>query len=279
MKSDTTGPLVIIGGAEDKDTKNGCTILREFVRLSGGDSARIVVLTVATDYPEEVGKEYAAVFRDLDVTDIQVVDVSRRADASRPEALEALGQATGVFFTGGDQLHVTSLIGGSPMYQCLKRRHAEGLVVAGTSAGAAMMANSMIIRGESETSPRFGAVRMGAGMDFLPGTVIDTHFLQRGRIGRLIAAVAHYPHDMGLGVDENTALIVTDGHFEVMGAGAVTVVDGGGMTYTNVPDIEEDEPLALHDIRLHILPAGYKFDLLNRVPVVEDPKQAKGSDS
>ena len=260
-----TGTLVVVGGAENKDENP--VILREIVKLAGGSQARLVVLTVATDQPGESGDEYTKAFQKLGVRDVHVVDVSTREDAVNPDALALIENATGVFFTGGDQLHVTSLLGGSRLDHCLKERLAEGMLIAGTSAGAAMMANSMILSGEAEQSPRFGEIRVGGGMTYLPGTVIDTHFSQRGRFGRLLAAVAHYPQELGLGIDENTGMVVEDGHFRVIGEGAVTVIDGGEMSYTNVPDLREGEFMALHDARVHVLPPGYEFDLTARRPI------------
>ncbi len=260
-----TGTLVVVGGAENKDENP--VILREIVKLAGGSQARLVVLTVATDQPGESGDEYTKAFQKLGVRDVHVVDVSTREDAVNPDALALIENATGVFFTGGDQLHVTSLLGGSRLDHCLKERLAEGMLIAGTSAGAAMMANSMILSGEAEQSPRFGEIRVGGGMTYLPGTVIDTHFSQRGRFGRLLAAVAHYPQELGLGIDENTGMVVEDGHFRVIGEGAVTVIDGGEMSYTNVPDLREGDYMALHDVCVHVIPQGYGYDLKERRPI------------
>ena len=267
------GQLVIIGGGEDKEGES--KILKEFVRLAGGAKAKIVVLTVATDHPEELGKEYKQVFQRLGAKEAQVMDVSQRTDAHDEKALRLIEAATGVFFTGGDQLHVTALIGGSEMDRLLHERYIQGLIVGGTSAGAAMMSNSMMVDGPPEESPRLGDVRLGPGVEFVLGGVIDTHFSQRGRHGRLISTVAQFPHDLGIGIDENTAMIVKDGHFEVIGAGAVTVMDAGALTYTNVPEAEDGDCLALHNIRLHILPAGHKFDLHQRRPIVDQQPKAK----
>ncbi|MFL6227189.1 MAG: cyanophycinase [Pyrinomonadaceae bacterium] len=274
--SEARGTLVVVGGAEDKE--DDCHILKEFVRLAKGPKARIVVMTVATSKPEEVGREYKAVFRRLGVDDAEVVDVSTREDAALPGALEKIGRATALYFTGGDQLHVTSLMGGTPMQALIQERYERGLVIGGTSAGAAMMSNSMILGGGGEENPRAEAVRIGPGMDFLIGAMIDTHFSQRGRHGRLLTAVAHYPQDLGIGVDENTALVVNQTEFEVIGEGAVTIIDGGAMSYTNLPYVGECDGLALYGVSVHVLPAGHKFDLANRRPVVpDDDGRAKAS--
>jgi cyanophycinase len=267
------GLLFVIGGGEDKE--GDCTILAEFVRLAGGSRARLVVMTVATDVPEEVGREYRKVFRRLGVKSVRVVDVSARSDASDKKLLGALKQATGVFFTGGDQLHVTSLIGGSEMDLLLHELYERGVIIGGTSAGAAMMSSSMFVRGSGEENPRLENLQLGPGVEFVLGGMIDTHFSQRGRHGRLISAVAQYPHDLGIGIDENTALVVKDDIFEVIGEGAVTVIDAGALTYTNVPALEPNEGLALYNVKLHILPAGHRFSLSERQPIIEKHSRAE----
>jgi cyanophycinase len=277
--SEARGRLVAIGGAEDKE--GDCRILKEVVKMARGPRARIVVMTVATNHPEEVGREYRAVFNRLGVDDVRVVDVSSRADTTDAKAVEAIKEATCLFFTGGDQLHVTSLIGGTEMQALIHRRYEKGLLIAGTSAGAAMMSNSMIVSGDSKENPRFECVHLGPGMDLLIGAVIDTHFSQRGRFGRLLTATAHYPQDMGLGIDEDTAMVVNRGEFEVIGSGAVTVVDAGAMTYTSLPYAERHGSLALYNVRVHVLSEGHRFNLAAREPVVQEqaPKRNGNSDS
>jgi cyanophycinase len=225
-------------------------------------------MTVASDLPKELGAEYRKVFKRLGAGEVIVVDVSRREDTLSEKAMKALEEATAVFFTGGDQLHITALMGGTEMDKLIKRRHGKGLLLGGTSAGAAMMSNSMLLGGDGECNPRSGAVEIGPGMDFVIGAVIDTHFSQRGRHGRLIAAVAHYPQDLGLGLDEDTAIVVNGDEFEVIGSGAVTVIDAGGITHTNLHDIKEGEGLELHDVRVHVLPAGAHYSLPQRRPLV-----------
>jgi cyanophycinase len=262
------GRLVVIGGGEDRE--DDCGILKEFLRLAKGAKARIVVMTVATDAPSELGGAYLAAFKRLGVDEVNVVDVSSREDTKAEKRLQLIQDATGIFFTGGDQLHITTLLGGTRMHGLLHEKFEKGTVLGGTSAGAAMMSNSMFIRGESDETPRFGGMEIGPGMDFLTGAVIDTHFSQRGRIGRLLTAVAHYPQDIGIGVDENTAMIVQGTEFEVIGEGVVTVVDAGGITYTNLPNIGEGDALALYNVKLHVLSAGHHFDLGNRCPVIAE---------
>ena len=264
--SDTRGQLVIIGGAEDKEKE--CKVLREFVRCAEGVDARIVVMTAATELPREVGEDYIRVFKRLGVEDVRIVDTVTREDASSSTALEAIEKATGVFFTGGDQARITSILKDTEIDAAIHKRYSEGIVVAGTSAGAAVMPDVMIVEGESETNPRIEVVEMGPGMGFLPGVVIDQHFSQRGRLGRLIAALAQQPAVLGFGIDENTALVVSNDQFEVVGEGAVTVVDQSEMTYSNIGGILKDEALAVCGAKLHILPQGYKFDLKTRKPIL-----------
>ncbi len=266
--SEIQGQLVIIGGAEDKE--GDCIILREFVRRAGGTQARIVVMTVATGLPEEVGRTYTGVFERLGVEDVRIVDTAHQEDASDPRALEAIEKATGVFFTGGDQARITSLLKDTELDAIIHRRYAEGIVVGGTSAGAAMMPDVMIVEGDSETNPRLEIVTMGPGMGFLPGVVIDQHFLQRGRLGRLLSAVTQQPVVLGFGIDENTAVVVNNNQFEVIGEGAVTIVDVADITHTNLGQILKDEDLAICGAKLHILPHGYRFDLKTRKPILEE---------
>ena len=278
--SEARGRLVAIGGGDIRE--GDAPLLKEFIKLAKGPRARVVVMTVATDDPAAAAAEYGAAFKRLGVDDVKAVDVSSRADTLAPESLEAVEKATGLFFTGGDQLHITSLIGGTEMQALMHRRYERGLVIAGTSAGAAMMSNSMILGGGADESPKVGAVEIGPGMDLIVGAVIDTHFSQRGRFGRLLTAIAHYPQDLGLGIDEKTAMIVHRNAFEVAGEGAVTVIDGGAMTYTSLPYTEQGDGLSLYGVRVHVLSAGARFDLSKREPVVEQdddaPKRGKANE-
>ncbi len=266
-ESEIKRQLVIIGGAEDKE--GDCQILREFVRRAGGTKARIVIITAATELPREVGDNYIRVFERLGAEEARIIDTETREDGSSSTALEAIGKATGIFFTGGDQARITDILKDTEIDRAIHRRYAEGAVVGGTSAGAAVMPDVMIVEGDSETNPRIEIVEMGPGMAFLPGVVIDQHFSQRGRLGRLISALAQQPAVLGFGIDENTAMVVTDHQFEVIGEGSITVVDESEAIHSNVDNILKDEPLAICGARLHILPHGYKFDLQNRKPILD----------
>lgn len=267
VNKQNAGPLVIIGGAEDKT--GGCEVLRRFVELAGGRRARIVVIAVASQYPAEVAASYVEVFTRLGVESVRKLGVSHRGHANNPYAVEAIEKATGVFFTGGNQIRITSLLGGTKLDTVLHRRHEEGLVLAGTSAGAAMMSSVMIIGGLTENFFRVGIVELSSGMEFISGVLIDQHFEQRGRLRRLLSAVAQHPHDIGLGVDENTAAIVRDGVLEVIGENTITIVDAGELSFTNLPSLDENDILTLCGVKIHILARGYRFDLQNRTPLVE----------
>lgn len=209
------GALVIIGGAEDRDGE--CIVLREFVRLAGGRKAHIAVMTAATSMPKEVGDDYIHIFERLGAELVEVVDTRNRDDAEREDSIRIIEQATGIFFTGGDQSKIVDFIKGTPLDKAIHDRHQAGTVIGGTSAGAAMMPDEMIIGGASVSNPSVDAVEMGPGMGFLSEIVIDQHFAQRGRLGRLLAALVLHPAILGLGIDEDTAIIVKGDEFEVVG--------------------------------------------------------------
>jgi cyanophycinase len=266
--SETKRQLVIIGGAEDKE--GDCHILREFVRRAGGTKAKIVIMTAATELPRDVGENYIRVFERLGSDKVRIVDTTSREDGSSSTALEAIAEASGIFFTGGDQSRITDILKDTEIDAAIHQRYSEGVVIAGTSAGAAVMPDVMIVGGDSQTNPRIEVVEMAPGMGFLPGVVIDQHFSQRGRLGRLISALSQQPAVLGFGIDENTAMVVTDHQIEVIGEGSVTIVDESEVKYCNVDEILRDEALAICGARLHILPHGYKFDLKTRKPILDN---------
>ena len=257
-----TGQLIIIGGGEDKE--GDCQILREFVRRAGGRDARIVVMTVATSIPGEVGSEYRNLFERLGADIVDIVDTEYREDASYSRNLEIIKDATGVFFTGGDQARITEILKDSEIHNLLHERFDRGLVIGGTSAGAAMMPDIMIVEGEGETNPRLDTVVLEPGMGFLPQVAIDQHFAQRGRLGRFISALIQQPAVLGFGIDEDTAIAVNGDEIEVIGAGAVTIVDVSNLSHTNLDESLHDEALAICGAKLHILPNGYRFSLKQR---------------
>ncbi len=260
------GKLVIIGGAEDRQGE--CVVLREFVRAAGGVNAKIAVMTAATGFPQEVGAEYTEVFERLGAESVYVVHTEHRDDADCKKAIREIEQSTGIFFTGGDQSRIVDFIKGSPLGDAIHQRHEQGAVIGGTSAGAAMMPDEMIVGGASVSHPTVDAVRMGPGMGFLPGVVVDQHFAQRGRLGRLLTALVLQPAVLGIGIDEDTGIIVDGDEFEVVGSGAITVVDESAATHNNLDSLLKDEAIAVCDVKLHILPHGYRFNLKTHQPIV-----------
>lgn len=262
----TRGALVIIGGAEDR--QGDCVVLREFVRASGGVNAHIAVMTAATGLPKEVGDDYIRVFKRLGAESVQVVHTEHRDDSEREDNLRTIKESTGIFFTGGDQSRIVDFIKGTPLGKAIHHRHEAGAVIGGTSAGAAMMPDEMIVGGASVSNPSVDAVSLGPGMGFLPGIVVDQHFAQRGRLGRLLAALVLQPAVLGLGIDEDTGIIVKGDEFEVVGQGAITVVDETTTTHNNLEGLLKDEPIALCGVKLHILPHGYRFNLKTHLPLV-----------
>ncbi|MDS1030296.1 cyanophycinase [Bacillota bacterium LX-D] len=266
MEEKVQGTLVIIGGAEDKKGKQ--EILKKFIDLSGNEDARLVVMTAATEEPETVGENYRRIFKDLGVKDIAVLNINSRQEANEQYYADTIKSSTGIFFTGGDQLRITSLLGGTSTYWALIDAYQQGIVIAGTSAGASVMSETMIVEGDSEEAPKKNTLKMAPGMGFIKGVVVDQHFAQRGRIGRLLSAVAQNPDILGIGIDEDTAIVVnSDAKFEVYGSQTVTIVDGWLVNHSNVSESSPSEALALTNITLHVLPAGYSFDLNHRVPI------------
>lgn len=259
------GQLFIIGGAEDKE--GDCKILREFVRQAGGLQSHLVIMTVATEMPKEVGDNYTQIFERLGAQDVKVLDTGKREDAEDAEAIALIEKATGVFFTGGNQARITEMLRDSKLHHVMLDRLKQGLVIGGTSAGAAMMPDMMIVSGEAETNPRVEVAEMEPGMGFLPGIVIDQHFAQRGRLGRLLSALMQQPAVLGFGIDENTAIVVDGKSIQVVGDGAVTIVDVADVTHTNADDLLKDEDMAICGAKLHILPHGYRFDIEKRTPI------------
>jgi cyanophycinase len=258
------GTLVIIGGHENK---TGDRLILRAVAARVGSGA-LVVATVASGLPGEVWGDYAPLFKELGVRDVRHLHVESREEARSPEAVRVLDGATAVFITGGDQLKLTSRLGDTPIYTRLLEIYERGGTIAGTSAGASVMCETMLVEGEGAASQHIDAsLRMAPGFGFIPGVIIDQHFAERGRIGRLIAAVAQNPRILGIGIDEDTAIVCDPDHcFTVLGAGAVYVVDGREISYTNLADEERDRILSAFDVRLQLLSMGDEFDLATRRP-------------
>lgn len=260
------GHLVIIGGGEDR--KHGKAILARFVELAGGARAKIVVITAASTVADAMWEAYDRAFADLGVTRRVHLHLAGRQDANDEAHIAEITDADGIFMTGGDQKRLLSLIGGTAldaeMHTALKLR---GACIGGTSAGASAMSGHMLAQGRTDTLPEKGAVSLGAGLGFLHKVVVDQHFSERRRLSRLLSVIAQNPYLLGVGIDEDTALVVERGvGIEVLGEGAVTIVDGRHMI-TNVTEIEERATPELIDVRLHLLPAGSSY----RLPRDGDP--------
>ena len=258
------GTLIIIGGHEDK--KRDREILKEVARRVRG--GRLVIATVASHQPEGYFEGYQEGFEGLGVGELAELYVEERVQASQPDKLDLFRDAAGVFFSGGDQLRITSQIGDTPLEACIREVYERGGVIAGTSAGASVMCETMLVSGSSRESYRIGDLQMAPGLGLVRGVIIDQHFAERGRMGRLLGAVAQNPRVLGIGIDEDTAIIMEGGHFRVLGSGAVYVADGTDITHSNIAEARRDEPLSLYDVRLHVLSAGDAFDLERRRPVL-----------
>jgi cyanophycinase len=256
------GRLLIIGGAEDK--RCGAGVLERFTELCGGGKARIVVITTATGVPGRVLAEYQRVFRKLGARNVRELAIGGRADADGERVTAALNGATGVFFCGGDQSRLQALVG-SAMNERLAARLADGLVIAGTSAGATALGRTMILGGNgAEVST--ATVRTGPGLGLVPRMLIDMHFGERGRLPRLLSAVTRDPDRLGVGIDENTAICVRGDTFEVLGSGVASVVDAQQATVVHAAS--DNDPITLFGVRLHLLPAGCTFDIDGRAPAI-----------
>lgn len=256
--------LIVIGGREDKI--GDALILREVARHVG--SGHLVVTTVASAQPEGLFEEYEDVFRRVGLKHVSKLEVSSRADARERRVLRMLEKASAVFFTGGDQLRITSQIADTPVFQRIREIYRRGGVIAGTSAGAAAVCGTMLAAGIDRTSPRLkDSITLAPGLGFIQDVIIDQHFAERGRMGRLVGAVAQNANTLGLGIDENTAVVIDgDASFYVVGAGAVYAVDGRYISYSNVADAEPEKTLAVYDLKLHVLTEGDSFDLETRRP-------------
>lgn len=258
----TTPTLFIIGGAEDRVGK--ASLLRQFVKLSGGRRARLVLIPTASSFQQEVTAAYTEVFTRLGAPGLDVVNPATRADAHDPVAVAAIDAASGIFMSGGSQLRLSQLLPGTPVGDALHRAHERGAVVGGTSAGASIMSDFMISMGDEGVTPRQRASQITAGLGLIRGVVVDQHFDQRARYGRLMSVIATSPHLLGIGIDEDTAIIVADrGEFTVLGSGAVFVVDCRSAV-TDAPDAAPGAPVLVSGATVHSLPAGSTFDLMHR---------------
>lgn len=258
------GRLVIIGGAEDKLKDR--VILQRFVALCGGVGSRIRVLSAASSDPASAWATYQSVFAELGVADCQPIAIPDREAAESSAVTDLILQADGIFISGGDQRRLMDLIWETEAFRALHAAfHLRGCCVGGTSAGAAVLSRNMLVQGEATIRPEKEVAELDIGLGFVAGAIVDQHFSERGRLGRLLSALAQRPQMLGVGVDEDTALVIERGQgIEVIGQGAVTIVDGRSML-SNHDSIDERERLELLAVRLHVLPAGHRYSLKPKV--------------
>ena len=281
------GKLIVIGGSIDRgsfsESKEDLTrnlkffekgiLKRITVESSKGNLSKIEIITTASNIPEEVGEEYIKAFSQLDVLNVGVLNIKTRDEANAIENIERLQNADVVVFTGGDQLRLTSIFGGTNFhYKLLEKYKNENFIISGTSAGAAASSNNMIYQGSSHEALLKGEVKITGGLGFINNVIIDTHFVQRGRIGRLLYACASNPINIGIGLGEDTGLLITNGNnMEAVGSGLVMLVDGTHMKDTNISDVAMGEPVSIENLIVHVMALGDHFDLKTRKLTIHYP--------
>jgi len=268
------GKLIAIGGAVDKgagsDSENSGALSLKFhalgilKRLLGelsGSTNRIEIITTASQIPEETGEKYTDAFRRLGNENVGVMHIKEREDTLNQDYLERVQQAEGILFTGGNQLRLTTILGGTDLLKILLKKYQdENFVLAGTSAGAMAMSNTMIYHGSSTEALLKGEVKMSRGLGFIKDVTFDSHFIKRGRFGRLCQSIASNPVCIGIGLGEDTGLLITKGdHMEAIGSGLVIIVEGDDIKYTNVADIEDGEPISIENLTVHVLSQGHSY--------------------
>lgn len=261
-EGDQRGWIVPIGGAENKDENP--RILKRFLAVAGGSRAEIVVIPTASQL-RDAGPRYQRLFGELGARKVQVVDFDSRGDCTESGRLDRIERATAIFFTGGNQLRLSTILGGTPAAQMIRACNAAGVTVGGTSAGASILSEHMIAFGKEGSSPRADSVRLAPGLGLTNRFVIDQHFRQRDRLGRLLAALAYNPFAIGIGLDEDTAAFIgPDNTLEVEGSGSVSVVDAGNLDFSSMAEAGEDQPVCMLGLTMHILLAGATFNLVTR---------------
>jgi cyanophycinase len=275
----TKGYLVSVGGAEDKGTefeegfipKQHLTffemgILKTITDLLPGKDSRIEVITTASSIPEEVGDNYLKAFTKLHFDNVGILDIRNRDEANRSEYIQRIKDCACVMFTGGNQLRLTSIFGGTEILDILKDRlENENFVISGTSAGAMAMSTTMIYEGNAALAHLKGEVKITTGLGFVQHVIIDSHFDKRGRFMRLAQAVAANPGAIGIGLGEDTGVIVKEGHLlEAIGSGGVVIIDGRSVGYNNIADVEFDHPISVENLKVHIMEKGNAYDIKTR---------------
>lgn len=257
------GFIIPIGGAEDKLQDK--VILSRFISLCGGDDARIVIIPTASRL-DETGPRYEALFTELGVASVDSLPLRSRAAAESQDTVKRLSEATGIFFTGGNQLRLSTILGGTAVATAVRRMNARGVHVAGTSAGAAFVSEHMIAFGREGSTPYAGKVTLCPGLGLTNRVIVDQHFRQRDRLGRLLTALAYNPFTIGIGLDEDTAAFIGhDNEIRVVGAGAITIADVGDLEFSSMASVDEGDPVQLIGIKLHMLTHGARYNLDTRV--------------
>lgn len=263
MIEHVNGNLLIIGGAEDKEKE--CKILKYFFQQAGARESRICVITAASDIAQEAARPYEDIFKKFGCSDLEILHIFSRENANAQENVDKITRSSGIFFTGGDQLRITAMLGGTMLGKALQHAYERKAIIAGTSAGASVMSDTMIIGGAGDT-PGEDLIKMAPGLGLLKGIIIDQHFAQRGRIGRLLTAVALNPYVLGIGIDEDTSVHAgADGKLKVIGRGTALIVDASQALVSNVDELFSGRPLAFAPVKLHVLSEGYVFNILERI--------------
>jgi cyanophycinase len=270
----TRGWIIPIGGAENKE--NDRHILERFVKVSGASDADIVVIPTASRMAE-TGPRYERLFTEIGAARVTSMDFDTRRDCHEPGRLQRLEEATGIFFTGGNQLRLTTLLGGTPVAKLIRIRNAHGVAVGGTSAGASILSEHMIAFGDEGSSIISGSVRLAPGLGLTNRFIIDQHFRQRDRLGRLLTALAYNPFAIGIGLDEDTAAFIgPDETVEIEGSGGVTIVDASEVTFSSMDSVSEGQPVCMLGIKMHMLVAGATFNLHSRLAEAAALMRPKG---
>lgn len=274
------GTLIPIGGAEDKGTnleegiieRNRLNffelgILRSVLNEIGKDNPKVILLTTASAIPDEVADNYLQAFHKLNCTNIEHLRIRNREDVDHPETLESLQQCDGVMISGGNQMRLTAIFGGTDFLRILQERYLneDGFVIAGTSAGAMAMSQTMIYEGNAANAHLKGEVKLTVGLGLINNLIIDSHFIQRGRFTRLAQAVSTNPQAIGIGLGEDTGVIIKGGtEMEIIGSGSVTLIDGYRVKHSNIADLSQGKPISVEGLVVHIMERGNKFDLRTR---------------
>ena len=271
------GSLIAIGGNEDK--VNDLVVLKRVIQEVGKTDCNVVVITTASEEPQKRGQDYRHAFTGLGVSKIEILDISTRAQAKGTVYVDTLKDADLIFIAGGDQLRLTTILGGSRILEAIKEQLQNGALIAGTSAGAAVFSDTMIYEGKSEEGLFKGRVLTTSGFGFVENIVFDTHFMSRGRFGRLVQIVTTNPSCIGVGIGEDSGVVLTgNGLIEGIGTGQVIIVDGSDIAHSNIMDIEPGGPIAVENVRIHSLVTGYGYNLKTRDFLTPSHYKSENSD-